>query len=246
MPMLENKICLITGCSRGIGRATASLFAQEGAAVYALARQPGSLDGLIAETEAYAGRLAPLYCDVTNASGRMEAIRRIQRENGRLDVLVNNAGIMKDANIGMARIADMEALFAVNVFAVTELINLCARLMIRKKSGSIVNVGSIVGERGNAGQIMYSASKGAIIALTKTAAHELGPHGIRVNAVSPGYIDTDMFRSIPEKAQIASLERVSLGRLGQPEDVARVCLFFASALSAYVSGQILGVNGDIL
>lgn len=239
--LLQDKVVLVTGASRGIGRATALRCAREGAVVFANARCEGALDSLAHETPG----LHPLYFDVRDVAAAKAAIMHIHKEQKRLDVLVNNAGIMRDALIGMVARDALEDIFATNVFATVELLQLSARLMKRQQSGSIINLSSIVGMRGNAGQLAYSASKGAVASLTKTAAHELGAFGIRVNAVAPGYIDTDMFNSVPEEARKSMLGRVSLGRLGTPDDVANVCVFLASDLSLYVSGQIIGVDGDV-
>lgn len=169
----------------------------------------------------------------------------IKKETGKLDILVNNAGIMSSSLLGMTSKKSAQELFDVNVFAPLELMQMASKLMLHQKSGSIINLSSIVGERGNAGQAAYAASKGAVSALTKSVSHELAPHGIRVNAVAPGYIDTDLFNAEKQEIREQVLSRVKLGRIGTPMDVARVCLFLASDLSDYVSGQIIGVDGDI-
>ncbi|MBR1740289.1 MAG: SDR family oxidoreductase, partial [Lachnospiraceae bacterium] len=173
-------------------------------------------------------------------------LQNIQKECGKLDVLVNNAGIMKDALIGMISNDLMQNIFETNVFASINLIQYASRLMKRNSSGSIINFASIVGVQGNKGQMVYSASKGAVIAMTKTAAKELAPFHIRVNAVAPGMIDTDMFRSIGEEHIAEHLANIGMGRLGKPKDVANACLFLASDLSEYVTGQILGIDGSAL
>ncbi len=244
--LLEGKIAFITGTSRGIGRALVEVFASHGAIVYANAREPGSVDALAAELIAkHATQITPVYFDVTDGSSLRSAFALIMKERQRLDVLVNNAGVMKDALLGMITNDSMHEIFSVNVFAVINTMQYASKLMIRQKCGSIINISSIVGVNGNSGQSVYSASKGAVIALTKTAAKELAPMGIRVNAIAPGMIDTDMFRSIGEERVRALLSNIKLGRLGKPEDVANTALFLASDLSGYVTGQIIGVDGAV-
>ena len=245
--LLRDKVCLITGANRGIGRKMAEVFASFGGIVYANARKEGSLEELIKlykeSNNTEKGNIIPLYFDITDSLSAKKAIMQIKKEQGHLDVLVNNAGIMKDALIGMVSKEDMQKTFDVNVFAVMDMIQLAVKLMSKQKSGSIINISSIVGSNGNKGQLVYSASKGAVIALTKTAAKELAPQHIRVNAVAPGIIDTDMFHSIGEEKVQEKLKLIGMNRVGTPEDVAYACVYFASDLSEYVTGQILGVDG---
>jgi 3-oxoacyl-[acyl-carrier protein] reductase len=240
--LLENKVCLVTGASRGIGRGVTKLFIAEGATVYANARSVGSLDALAEECNSE--KFIPLYFDVTDTKTMKEAFMRIRKEQSRLDTLVNNAGIMKDALVGMISSELVSEIFKINVFATIEALQFAANVMRRQKSGSIINFSSIVGVEGNTGQTAYAASKGAVIALTKSAAKELAPQGIRVNAVAPGFIDTDMFRSIGEERVESMRENVGMGRLGTPSDVAKVCAFLASDYSEYVTGQVIGIDGS--
>lgn len=243
--LLEGKVCLVTGCSRGIGAATVRRFAEEGAVVYACARTQGSIDEVCSEWgNDYNTQVIPIYFDVADTASAKSAILKIKKERGRLDVLVNNAGVMKDALIGMIDRNLMEEVFSVNVFAVIEMIQLARKLMSRQKSGSIINLSSIVGVEGSAGQLVYSASKGAVAALTKAAAKEMAADNIRVNAVAPGMIDTDMFRKIGTEKIEMNLKNIRLGRLGTPEDVANAIVFLASDLSSYITGQIIGVDGE--
>lgn len=234
--LLENKVALITGCGRGIGRAMAELFAREGAVVYAVARKDGCLDAL-------SGAVVPMYFDVRDKDAIKACILRIKKEQGRLDILVNNAGVMKDDLLEMVSDSTLSDTFETNVFALIHMTQMALKLMKRQKSGAIVNVSSIVGLRGSAGQTAYSASKGAVATLTKTWARELVADGIRVNGIAPGKIDTDMFRSIGEERVAEGVREVGMGRLGRPEEVAAAALFLASDLSSYVTGEILGVNG---
>lgn len=272
--LLKNKVCLVTGASRGIGRAIAEKFADCGAVVYANGRSEGSLEELLKlhgiqnagidteqtseensdkavelklkmeeQKQNQGGCIIPAYFDVTDSAAAKKSMMQIKKEQGRLDVLVNNAGIMKDALIGMLSREDMLKTFDVNVFSVMDMIQLAVKLMSRQKSGSIINISSIVGVNGNKGQLVYSASKGAVISLTKTAAKELAPQNIRVNAVAPGIIDTDMFHSIGEEKMREKLKLIGMNRPGTPEEVADTCVYLASDLSKYVTGQIIGVDG---
>ena len=247
MGLLAGKVCLVTGASRGIGAATVKRFAREGAVVYANARTPKNLDDLCIElSEKYNTTVKALYFDVRDEAAAKKAVLQIRKETGRLDVLVNNAGVMKDALIGMISKDLMQEIYDTNVFGVMNMIQLASKVMMFQKSGSIINLSSIVGLKGNPGQLVYSATKGAVTAMTKTAAKELASQGIRVNAVAPGMIDTDMFRSIGNEKMQEHIANIKMGRLGTPEEVADAILFLASDLSGYITGEILGVNGSAM
>lgn len=244
MMLLENKIALITGCSKGIGYAMMELFAREGATVYAVARTEGCLDEAAAQlSENTAGTVLPVYFDVCDKEAIKPCIMRIKKEQGRLDILVNNAGVMKDDLLEMVSDSTIAATFETNVFAPIHLTQMALKLMKRQKSGSIVNITSIVGLRGSAGQTVYAASKGAIANMTKTWARELVADGIRVNGIAPGKIDTSMYQSIGEARVIEGIREIGMGRLGRPEEVAAAAMFLASDLSSYITGEILSVNG---
>lgn len=243
--LLKEKVCMITGAARGIGRETARKFAEEGAILYVTDHRENGLSPLVAElVERYNTDITPLYFDVTDEQAAKSAIMTIKKDHGRLDVLVNNAGIMRDNVIGMIGSALMHDVFDVNVFAVINMIQLANKLMSRQHSGCIINISSIVGLEGAAGQLVYSASKGAVAALTKAASKELSPNGIRVNAVAPGLINTGLLHAIGDEKINENLKNVKLGRLGEPEDVANVILFLASDLSGYVTGEVIGVDGE--
>ncbi|MCI8416932.1 MAG: SDR family oxidoreductase [Lachnospiraceae bacterium] len=244
MDLLKNKVCLITGTNRGIGAALLESFSRERAIVYANARQEGSIDEQVQGLKkTYGAAVVPVYFDIRDTTSLKNVMLKIQKEQGRLDVLVNNAGIMKDALIGMASKELMRDIFETNVFASMELLQYAARIMKKNNSGSIINFSSIVGVQGNKGQIVYSASKGAVISMTKTASKELAPYHIRVNAVAPGMIDTDMFHSIGEVHIQEHLDRIGMGRLGTPGEVADACVMLASDYARYITGQIIGVDG---
>lgn len=185
-----------------------------------------------------------MYFDVTDESEAKNAILQIKKEYARIDVLVNNAGIMRDNLIGMIEQQLIQTVFRINVFSVINMIQLATKLMSRQKSGSIINISSIVGIDGAAGQLVYSASKGAVASLTKAASKELAPNGIRVNAVAPGLINTDLLHSIGETKIQENLKNIKIGRLGEPIDVANVIVFLASDWSSYVTGEVIGIDGE--
>lgn len=245
--LLSGKVCLVTGASRGIGAATIKKFAEEGARVYADFRQCGEGDEVCSELSKKNDTVVrALYFDVRDEEAVKKAFNQVRKEEGKLDVLVNNAGVMKDYLIGMISKELMQDLFETNVYATINMLQMAAKIMMYQKKGSIINLSSIVGLEGNPGQLVYSATKGAVVSITKTAAKELAQHGIRVNAVAPGMIDTDMFRSIGEDKVDKYIDRIGFKRLGQPEEVADAILYLASDLSEYVTGEILGVNGGVI
>lgn len=235
--LLENKICIITGAAQGIGRQIAEQFAADGAIVYACDRQEFTIDN---------ERIHPVVMDITDAASVKANLMQIFKKEGRIDCLVNNAGIVYNRKIGMILREETERMFLVNVIAVLELIQLCSRLMARNSGGSIVNIASVTAVLGSPGQVAYSATKGAIISMTKSAAKELAPQGIRVNAVAPGIVQTERFTELYESDGDkidARIQRIALGKLGTPEDIAHACAFLASDKANYISGQILGVDG---
>lgn len=242
--MLKGKVVLITGCSRGIGREMMLTFAENGAIVYANARAQGCLDEYVGE-ERNCGKIIPIYFDVRDAEKCKMAVLQVKKEQGKLDVLVNNAGVMKDAYLEMVDQKTINDVFETNVYATIYMTQYAVRMMKRKNCGSIINMSSIVGVSGNAGQTVYSASKGAVATLTKTWAKELAENHIRVNAIAPGKIDTDMYHSIGEERVKEGIKEIGFGRLGTPKEIANAALYLASDMSEYVTGQILGVNGGV-
>lgn len=245
--LLEKKVCIITGAAQGIGHAIAERFAADGAVVYACDMKDGTMDSWAAECgERYGTKVVPVYFDVTDAAAVKSAFMAAFKAEGRIDVLVNNAGVVFNKKIGMIMRPETELMFRVNVIAVIEMIQLVSRLMARGGGGSIVNIASVTAVLGSAGQSAYSATKGAIMSFTKSAAKELAPSGIRVNAVAPGIVKTERFAELYEESGDkidARIQRIALGRLGTPEDVADACSFLASDRASYISGQILGVDG---
>lgn len=237
MNLLQDKVCIITGAAQGIGRQIARQFADDGAIVYACDRQDFTSDD---------DRIRPLVMDVTDAGSVKAAFMQIYKAEGHIDCLVNNAGIVYNRKIGMIVREETERMFLVNVIAVLEMIQLVSRLMARNGGGSIVNIASVTAVLGSPGQVAYSATKGAIISMTKSAAKELAPQGIRVNAVAPGIVKTERFAELYEangEKIDARIQRIALGRLGTPEDIANACAFLASDRASYISGQVLGVDG---
>jgi 3-oxoacyl-[acyl-carrier protein] reductase len=245
--LLENKVCIITGAAQGIGRAIAEQFAADGAIVYACDRQEGAMDEWAKECSAkYSTRVNPIYFDVTDATAVKTSFMSIFKQEGRIDTLVNNAGVVFNRKIGMITREETELMFRINVIAVLEMIQLVSRLMARSGGGSIVNIASVTAVLGSPGQVAYSATKGAIISMTKSAAKELASQSIRVNAVAPGIVKTERFEELYQASGDKIDERISriaLGRLGTPEDIAHSCAFLASDRASYISGQILGVDG---
>lgn len=243
--LLKEKICLVTGTTKGIGKQIAERFAIEGATIYASSRTDGSLDSW-AETinSRESGMITPVYFDMTDSAGIKDVIQRIKKDHGRLDVLVNNAGMISNELLGMISIDKMRKMFDVNVFGLMELSQLAAvKLMRPNKSGSIINIASVVGVEGNRGQVAYSASKGAVISITKSMAKELAPDNIRVNAVAPGMVLTDRLDVSVKNEYSEVASRIGMGRWGTPKEISDACLFFASDMSKYATGQILTVDG---
>ncbi len=245
--MLSGKIALITGASRGIGYAIAHCFAEQGATVLLNGRSAETLDARCEELKSKFGRDAvPLAYDVRDRAAVSSAFAQIFKTYKRLDVLVNNAGVLESALLGMITPQILDSTLNTNIVGPILHLQEAARLMSRNKAGSIINISSIMGTHGAEGQTVYAASKSAIVGMTLAAAKELAPKGIRVNAIAPGFIDTEMARNIPAEKYQERLQSVKMGRIGTPEDVANAALFFASDLSSYITGQVLGVNGGMV
>ena len=239
--LLKGKVALVTGASRGIGAAIAQTLAAAGATLVLTAQEDRDLVLLSEKFQKDYGTECLIHAgDVSDASSVQSLYKQIFGRFGQLDILVANAGILADGLIGMISAEDM------NVAGVLHHIQAASRLMRRKKAGSIIVMSSIIGRFGNKGQMSYAASKAAVLGAMMSAAKELGAEGIRVNAIAPGVIDTDMTKNLGENARKHLLDNVALGRIGTPEDVADVALFLASDLSRYVSGQVIGVDGGMV
>lgn len=243
MGLLAGKVCIVTGSARGIGKEIAILFAEEGAEVVVNSRHEGNADSWISEHE-LKDHLHPYYFDISDTASVRKNVMAIKKQFGRIDVLVNNAGVEFNELIGMISHENMEKMFNVNVFGTIEMLQIVSRVMERNENGgSIINISSMVGMRGNRGQLVYSATKGAVIALTKSAAKELAPKNIRVNSIAPGITQTAMM----EQADLDKLEgrinNICMGRIAQPRDIAGGCLLLASDYAGYISGQVLAVDG---
>jgi 3-oxoacyl-[acyl-carrier protein] reductase len=247
--MLRDKVALITGSSRGIGRDMVELFAFQGATVYMnLRREETNLDKkyfdkLNANSD---GNIIPIYFDVCDRPAVKAGFNQIFKEQGKLDILVNNAGILKDALIGMSDEGLLKSSFETNFFGAFYCSQLGCKLMARGDGGSIINISSIVGVNGNAGQTVYSSTKAALIGFTKSLAKEMGDSKIRVNAIAPGFIKTDMIKTVPNEQYEKIMSGLSLNRIGNPRDISNCALFLASDLSEYITSQIIGVDGGMI
>ncbi len=244
--LLKNKKALVTGSSRGIGRKIVEVFLANGADVWGLCSRPSAAK---AELEALAAQngvqFHEICADAGNAEELTNVIKAALKEAGGFDILVNNAGITRDGLSFRMKMEDWQSVLDVNLTAPFIISQIVSNDMIHKKCGSIINMTSIVGVRGGAGQVNYSASKAGLIGYTKSLAKEVGSRKVRVNAIAPGYIETDMTKAVNEKMRDAWIEMIPLKRAGQIEDVANAALFFASDLSVYVTGQVLGVDGGM-
>src|SRR5579863_4995430 len=244
MTTWEGRVALVTGASRGIGRAAARALAARGASVVASARGDHA-DPVAVEIRASGGRAEARALDVTEPAAIEATVAEVVSHYGRLDVLVNNAGITRDQLLLRLKRADWDAVLDTNLTAVAMLTQAVLKPMLKQRAGRIINLTSVVGQSGNAGQANYAAAKAGIIGFTKAIALEVGSRGITVNAVAPGMIDTDMTRMLPQAAQAALVDRIPLQRLGAPEDVAEAVVFLASDEASYITGHVLAVNGGM-
>ncbi|MBR6345923.1 MAG: 3-oxoacyl-[Bacteroidales bacterium] len=244
MGLLEGKTAIITGAARGIGKAIALKFASEGADI---AFTDIAIDEIaektVSEIAVYGHKVRAYASDAADFAATGAVVEEIVREFGSIDILVNNAGITRDGLAMRMSEAQWDDVLRVNLKSAFNFIHAVLPQMVRRKSGSIINMASIAGQMGNAGQANYSASKAGLIALAKSIAQEMGPRGIRANAIAPGYIISDMTNALREAVREEFVKRIPMRRGGTPEEVASVALFLASDLSSFVSGQVIPVNG---
>lgn len=243
--MLKNKVAVITGASRGIGKSIALLMAKNGAKVVVSARNQELLDSLVAEVESSGGEALAVAGDVSSTDDANNLISSAVEAFGQVDILVNNAGITSDGLLLRMKDEDWDAVLDINLKGAFICTRAVAKVMTKKRYGRIINISSVVGEMGNAGQANYCASKAGMIGLTKSNAKELGKRNITVNAVTPGFITTDMTDGLTEKVINELTAQIPLGCLGEANDVAEAVLFLASEQSKYITGQVLGVNGGM-
>jgi len=245
--MLENQVAIVTGAARGIGRAIALALAEAGAA--AIVNYNGSVEKareVVKEIEEKGGKAEAYRCNVADGKAVDAFFADILSRYGQIDILVNNAGITRDGLLMRMSEDDFDQVVDTNLKGTFYCTKCAAKVMIKKRTGRIINISSVSGVTGNAGQVNYSASKAGIIGLTKSTAREVASRGITVNAVAPGFIETDMSAVLPEKVKEAAVTQIPLRHFGQPEDVADAVVFLASPKSKYITGQVLHVDGGMV
>ena len=244
--MAEKKVAVVTGASRGIGRAIALELGRRGN--FVVVNYNGSAEKAEAvkqEIEAAGGEACAMLCDVSDYGACEAFMKDVIKEYKRIDILVNNAGVTRDGLLMQMKEEDFDTVVDTNLKGAFHTIRFAARQMLKQRSGRIINLSSVVGLRGNGGQVNYSASKAGIIGLTKSAAKELASRGITVNAIAPGFIETEMTAVLPEETKAATLKEIPLQKFGKPEDVAQAAAFLASEEAAYITGQVLCVDGGM-
>ena len=241
--LLEGKVAIVTGAGAGIGKATAILLAEEGAFVYALDIK--GLEWIDSFSNASLKVLAKPI-DICDFAAVKTVVMDIKKEHGHIDVLANIAGLISYELMPMINYDFFRKMIEVNVVALINLMSLVSRIMQRQQSGSIINMASMVGEKGAKGQLSYAATKGAVIAATKSASKELAEYRIRVNAITPGMVGSDRFKTVLEEKFAQKINDIPFGRLAEPEEVANLCLFLASDQSSYITGQVIGIDGGAL
>jgi 3-oxoacyl-[acyl-carrier protein] reductase len=242
---LKEQVALITGSARGIGKEVAMLFAQEGAKVIISDINGDSASKTCEEFKTQGFEASGFACDVTNADSVSQMVDKILDKYGRIDILVNNAGITRDNLLLRMTEQEWDSVLNTNLKGAFICTKVISKFMLKAKKGKIVNIASIIGVRGNAGQANYAASKGGVIAFTKSVAREFATRNITANAVAPGFIQSDMTDKLSEKAKEEIFKQIPLGKLGTPKDVANVCLFLASSEADYITGQTIIVDGGM-
>lgn len=243
---LSGKVAIITGAARGIGREASLLFAQEGAAVVLVDVDRQTTEAVARDMVESGGKALALQTDITDHAACQTAIASALEAFGHVDVLVNNAGIVRDAQLAKLAEEDFDRVVDVNLKGTFNMTQAIAPHMVERKSGSIINVSSVVGLYGNFGQTNYAATKAGVIGMTKVWSRELGRKGINVNAVAPGFIQTEMTQGVPDKVLDLMRDKTPLGRLGTARDVANVFLFLASDEASYVHGTVISVDGGLI
>ncbi len=246
MKQLENQVAVVTGAGRGIGRAIALKFAAHGADIVAVDLKTEFVQETVAEVCKLGRKAWAVAANVSEAASVDSAVEQILAAAGKVDILVNNAGITKDGLLMRMSEADWDAVLDINLKGTFLFTKAFSRAFLKQKSGRIVNIASVIGLIGNAGQCNYAASKAGVIGFTKSVARELASRGITANAIAPGFIETKMTEALSPEARAALLKQIPLASLGQPEDVAEVALFFASPAARYVTGQVLAVDGGMV
>jgi 3-oxoacyl-[acyl-carrier protein] reductase len=242
--LLENKVAFITGARRGIGRAIALKYAEHGADCVLLARS--APEELAAEISAQGRRTLALAVDVSDGDAVESAVKQAARDLGKIDILVNNAGIAQDNLLIRMKLEQWQQVMDVNLTGAFHCTKAAARFMLKAGGGRIINITSVIGQMGNAGQANYAASKAGLIGFTKSVAKELGSRDITVNAIAPGFITTDMTAELGDEARNALMQNIPLGRLGEPQDVAELALFLAGPGGRYITGQVMNVDGGLV
>ena len=246
MGLLTGKTALITGAARGIGKAIALKFAEEGANIaFTDLKIDENGEATRQEIEAKGVKCLAYASNAANFEDTAEVVKKVHEDFGSIDILVNNAGITKDGLMLRMSEAQWDAVIAVNLKSAFNFIHACSPIMLRQRSGSIINMASVVGVHGNAGQANYAASKAGLIALAKSIAQEMGSRGIRANAIAPGFIETAMTAQLSDEVRKEWMKVIPLRRGGQPEDIANVATFLASDMSSYISGQVIQVDGGM-
>lgn len=246
MKLLENKVALITGAARGIGKALALKFASEGASIaFTDIREDENFNKTLSELQALGVQAKGYVSNAANFDETHEVVKQIVADFGRIDVLVNNAGITRDGLLLRMSEEQWDAVLTVNLKSAFNFCHAVVPIMMRQKGGSIINMSSVVGVGGNAGQCNYSASKAGMIGLAKSIAKEMGAKGIRANAIAPGFIITEMTGQLSEEIKAQWMKTIPLRRGGTPEDIANVATFLASDMSSYVTGQVIQVDGGM-
>ena len=246
MKLLEGKVALVTGATRGIGRAIALKFAENGANIaFTYLSSASAAESLVAEIEALGGRAIAYASNASDFEGAHKVVEQVLAEFGQIDILVNNAGQTKDGLMMRMSEEQWDSIINTNLKSAFNFTHAVTPAMARRRAGSVINMSSVVGVGGNAGQANYAASKAGLIGLTKSMAKEMGARGIRTNCIAPGFIATDMTDKLNDATKEAIISSVSLGRMGTADEIAKVALFLASDMASYITGEVITVSGGM-